>query len=112
MVVEMHHTQDLQQLLDRSNSDPVILFKHSTQCPLSAHAYDEFIRFMEQASDITSGLVLVIEDRDLSDDIESQLGVPHQSPQAILIRNGRPTWIASHRSITTQSLIEAVQRTA
>jgi bacillithiol system protein YtxJ len=109
MVVEIHHTQDLKELLDRSNSGPILIFKHSTQCSVSALAYDEFMGFMEQASEITAGLVLVIEDRDVSDEIESQLKVRHASPQAIVVRNGRSAWVASHWSITTQSLIDAVQ---
>jgi bacillithiol system protein YtxJ len=110
MVVQLHQIQDLKQLLQKSNSDPVIIFKHSTQCPVSAEAYDEFIRFTERAPGVTAGLVLVIEDRDVSNAIASTLGIRHQSPQAIVVKNGEPIWSTSHWSITADSLAEGLQK--
>ena len=89
MVVQLRKERDLEQLLERSKTNPVLIFKHSTQCPISSHAYDEFTEFAEAAEDLTCGLVLVIEDRNVSDTIAERLDVRHESPQAIVVKDGR-----------------------
>jgi bacillithiol system protein YtxJ len=108
MVIELRQDRDLEQLLERSKTNPVLIFKHSTQCPVSAHSYEEFMTFAESSTDLPCGVVLVIEDRGLSNTIEQRLNVRHESPQAILVIGGRAIWHASHWSITADSLREAV----
>ena len=108
MVVELRQDRDLEQLLEKSKTNPVLIFKHSTQCPISAHVYKEFMAFADSSGDMACGLVLVIENRALSNTIEQLLDVRHESPQAIIVKGGRATWHASHWSITADSLTEAV----
>ena len=108
MVVEVRQNQDFERLLERSKTHPVLIFKHSTQCAVSDQVYEEFSRFMESAGEITCGLVLVIESRAVSNAIASHLGVRHESPQAIVVRDGKPRWNASHWSITADALTRAV----
>src|SRR5919201_24855 len=108
MIVDLLQDRDLEQLLDKSKTDPVLIFKHSTQCPISAQAYEEFIDFAKGARDLTCGTVLVIENRILSNVIADRFGVRHQSPQALLIKDGRVVWHASHWSITSESLRDAL----
>ena len=110
MVVELRQDRDLEQLLEISQSHPVLIFKHSTQCPISRQAYDEFREFAESAGELTWGLVYVIEHRPMSDTIAKRLNVRHESPQVIVIKDGRVTWHASHLSITIGSLNEALRR--
>ena len=65
---------DLDQLLD--DPSPLLLFKHSTACPVSAHAFGEFERWL--ASDAPKprvAMVRVIEERPISREIASRLGV-------------------------------------
>jgi bacillithiol system protein YtxJ len=108
MVLEIHQQQDFERLLDKSKSDPVLIFKHSTQCPISAHAYNEFRNFAESTPTITCGVVLVIEDRTVSSLIASRLGVRHESPQAILIRDCKAEWNSSHWRVTAEALSAAI----
>jgi bacillithiol system protein YtxJ len=108
MVIPLRQDRDFEQLLERSKTNSVLIFKHSTQCPISAQAYEEFQRFTRSAGDIACGLVLVIEDRSLSNAISQRLELRHESPQAIVVKNGRVTWHASHWSITADSLLEAL----
>ena len=110
MVFEIRQNQDFEQLLERSKTDPVLLFKHSTQCSISDQAYEEFNRFRETAADLTCGLVLVIENRSVSDAIAVRLGVRHESPQAIVVKDGKPEWNASHWKITAETLSEALPK--
>ena len=108
MVTEVRKQEDFERLLERSKTHPVVIFKHSTQCAISDQVYEEFSRFLESAREVTCGVVLVIESRKLSNTIASTLGIRHESPQAILLRDGKPQWNASHWSITADALTRAV----
>jgi bacillithiol system protein YtxJ len=110
MLLELRENQDLEQLIERSRTDPVLIFKHSTQCPISSHVYEEFSRFAASSAGPTCGVLLVIENRALSDIVAARLGVRHESPQAIVIHNGKATWSASHWSITAEALAEALRK--
>ena len=108
MIFDLRQDRDLEHLVDRSKTDPVLIFKHSTQCPISTQAYEEFTGFAEGAPGLVCGAVLVIENRRLSNAIAERFGVRHESPQALLIKDGRVVWHASHWSITSESLGEAL----
>jgi bacillithiol system protein YtxJ len=108
MITELQKPEDFEQLLERSKTHPVIIFKHSTQCGISDQVYEEFRRFLDSAGNIICGLVLVIEWRAVSNAIESMLGVRHESPQAILVKDGKAKWNASHWSITFDALTRAL----
>jgi monothiol bacilliredoxin len=108
MVTELRKREDFEQLLERSKTHPAIIFKHSTQCGRSDQVYEEFTRFVERAGDVICALVLVIESRAVSDAIASALGIRHESPQAILLKDGKAKWNASHWSITTDALTRAL----
>ena len=109
MVVELRQDQDLEQLLERSKTDPVLIFKHSTQCSISSQAYEEFQQFLESVPAVPSAVVLVIENRKLSTAIAERFGVRHESPQTLLLKDGRVAWHASHWSITAESLSDALR---
>ncbi len=93
----------LEQALARSNDAPVVLFKHSTTCPISSAAY-------EQMSKVTRDVALVVVQRarDVSQEIASRTGIQHESPQAIVLRNGQAVWSASHFDITAKAVEKAV----
>lgn len=93
-------------LLEQSKEKAILVLKHSTTCPVSAHAYGEFTSFV---SPLETYLVKVIENRMVSNEIESDLGVRHESPQAFLIENGQAVWNASHWKITNKDLTKALK---
>src|SRR5438128_10407908 len=101
---QINDTNTLDQVLARSHDEPVILFKHSTTCPISASAY----RQMSQVEGVVS-LVVVQRARDISKEIESRTGVRHESPQTIVLRNGEAVWTASHFDITSEAVERAVR---
>ena len=109
MIVELQQDQDLEQFLERSKTDPVLIFKHSTQCSISGHVYQDFAEFAAGIPELGSAIVLVIENRGLSNAITERLGIRHESPQVLLIKNGLVVWHASHWSITPESLSSALR---
>jgi bacillithiol system protein YtxJ len=111
MMERLTETHQLQHMLDRSGEEPVLLFKHSTVCPVSAAAHEELMRFTEseEAKRVRVGLIYVIEDRPVSNEAAQRLEVKHESPQALLVRNGKAVWHASHWNITSEALKQAVR---
>ena len=84
-------------LTEEALPDNCYLFKHSTACPVSAAAADE-VRAM--LTDLDIYWVDVIERRPLSNWVAAEYGVPHASPQLLLIRNGEVKRAWSHSAIT------------
>ena len=111
MIIELHVKQDLEELLKRSHREPVLLFKHSTQCSRSAGVIEDFEAFEHGNPAVPFGLILVIEDRGVSDEVEDRFGIRHESPQAILIVNETPVWHASHWKITEDAIEAAIAKT-
>ena len=85
------------------------VFKHSTRCSISAEAYTQVEGFASDAPDVPIYVVLVVENRATSGVVAEKLGVPHASPQAILVADGEVAWHSSHWEITKKSLGEAWQ---
>lgn len=103
--------QELNDALERSASQPLLLFKHSTRCPISAGAHKEAEAYLNGTprEDVTYGLIYVIENRDVSNEAAERLGVKHESPQAILIKDGQAVWHTSHSKITKSALEEVLR---
>jgi len=103
---EITSVEEWKVVLEESKEQAVLLFKHSTTCPVSARAYGEFTSF---DSPVKTYLVKVIQNRAVSNEIERDLGVRHESPQAFLINKGAVVWNASHWKITSKDLGKAVE---
>ncbi|KIL75680.1 bacillithiol system redox-active protein YtxJ [Bacillus badius] len=81
--------------------------KHSTTCPVSASAFDEYQAFLNEHPDEQGYYLAVQDSRELSNYIAGEYDIIHQSPQAFLFENGRPSWHASHWKITREQLENA-----
>ncbi|HYG09381.1 MAG TPA: bacillithiol system redox-active protein YtxJ [Pyrinomonadaceae bacterium] len=98
----------LDELVARSHDAPVVLFKHSTTCPISARAHHQMAKLPTSVAGQIS-LVVVQRSRELSRRVAEQTGVRHESPQAIILRNGQAVWSASHFDITAEAVEQAVR---
>ena len=105
------HVEELEAALAESSDRPVLLFKHSRTCGISCAALDELRAHAESAPvPATYKLITVQSHRQVSNEAAARLGVRHETPQAILLRNGRPVWSASHFRITKDQLDDVLQR--
>lgn len=107
MIHECRTEADIDRLLQESHRHPALLLKHSTRCPLSSMAYREFQEFCRTANGVSCWLISVTEYRPVSAYVARQSSIRHQSPQAILFRNGEAVWDASHGAITSRRLADA-----
>src|SRR5687767_10084414 len=98
-------TKQLEDLIKQSADAPVVVFKHSTTCPVSAGAYEE----MSDVS-VPVNIVIVQEARDVSNQIEQVTDVEHHSPQVLVLRDGKAVWNASHWKVKAASVEDAVRQ--
>ena len=109
-VTHLREVADVDAAIEESRTRPVLLFKHSRSCGVSAGALDELNSHVEQADGTASyKMVTVQSHRFLSDDVAVRLGIRHETPQAILLRDGPPVWSASHFRITADVLSKQIQ---
>jgi len=107
---ELKSIEELNAALEQSRVRPVLLFKHSLTCPISARAYREFRSYLETAvPHVSYHMITVQTARAVSNEAAARLRIAHQSPQAILVRDGREVWSASHFDITAEQLEEAIR---
>jgi bacillithiol system protein YtxJ len=109
-MLQLKSMADLEELLATSGERPVVVFKHSTTCPVSARAHREWETFVagEAASKVQLAWVRVIEERPISLALAEKVNVRHESPQALVIKDGKALWNASHRGVTAAALTEAI----
>lgn len=101
--IKLTSSEKLEELFVQSNQNPVVLFKHSVTCPISLSVYQEVSKF-----DGDVNLVIVQTDRLISSAIAEKTGIRHESPQAIVLKNGEIIYSASHFDVTSEDLKKAV----
>lgn len=107
---EIGKHEDWEQVWNHSAENPVIIFKHSTTCPISAGARKEYQSFSDSSDEkVDCYIVKVIEVKDVSNRIQTDTNVKHESPQILLIHNKEVVWHTSHSKITKGSIKEAIQ---
>lgn len=107
---ELTSVADLQTALQTAKTGTTLLFKHSATCDLSAAAWEELLDFVRENNAPLNAYFCVVQTaRPVSNEIESHFQIRHESPQAIILKDGKPVWNASHRRITTQVLHEQVK---
>ncbi|MDF2156293.1 bacillithiol system redox-active protein YtxJ [Algoriphagus sp. CAU 1675] len=92
----------IEEIKELSMTQPVLIFKHSTRCSVSSMSLDRLLRNWkpEDTEKIVPYFLDLIAYRELSDRVEDEFGVPHQSPQIILIKNGVAVYDNSHFGIS------------
>jgi bacillithiol system protein YtxJ len=97
----------LDGLISDSKQKTVLVFKHSNACGISARAYRELEKLEGQVN-----LLEVQAVPDLSREVESLTGIRHETPQVILLRDGKAVWNASHFDVTVTSVSQALKSNA
>jgi bacillithiol system protein YtxJ len=94
----------LDELTALSNEKPVFIFKHSTRCSISRFALKQFENEFDLHNTIDAYFLDLITYREISNEIAARFGVPHQSPQLILIKGGKAIYDVSHSDIDAGDL--------
>ena len=100
---KIHDHAALENLLTDSTTKPVIVFKHSNACSISARAYRE----MEKVEGVN--ILEVQSARDVSQELANLTGIRHETPQVIILRDGKAVWNASHFDVKAADVMRAVE---
>lgn len=107
---EITTTEDWNQLLAGSRHQPALLFKHSNRCSLSDLALKRVLNLNTEIEAHCSMYIIdVVKKKSLSQLIADELGVRHESPQALLIYRGYLQDHASHNSIDARWIRSALE---
>lgn len=102
--------EQLAEILAASFQQPQLVFKHSTRCGISSHAK---FRLEEAADALDENFALhyldLLSFRPISNQIEADWKVVHQSPQVILLKDGNILYHTSHQGIQPNILLSKVQ---
>lgn len=99
------------QIQQESGTNPVIIFKYSNRCSVSRVALDRLERKW-RASEMThvkTYFLDLISHRRTSDKVAHQFGVPHESPQVLVIHRGAAVLDQSHFGIDYDTILEAIR---
>src|SRR5699024_3048583 len=99
---EITTVEEWDDILNKSSEKDQIILKHSTTCPVSTNALEEYEAYLQDQpnENIDYTLVKVRESRPVSNKIEEDLGVKHESPQIIYIKDKAKYWSTTHWSVT------------
>jgi len=93
-----------------SESTPVMIFKHSTRCSVSGMSLDRLLRNWKHGDEekVVPYFLDLIAFRELSNLVEREFGVPHESPQVIIIKNGAAIFDTSHFRISYPEIMNNI----
>lgn len=113
MIRPLDSIDALDMALAKSALRPAVIFKHSVTCGTSAMAMEEVRDLLDgPAFDADFYLVQVQQARVVSRAVEAQLGTRHESPQVLVVVDGRVVWHASHFRVTAAAVLAAVRHHA
>jgi len=98
--------EDLKAAVEHSYTHKIGVFKHSTSCFISKTVLRNFEKEVENHEGKTELYYLdLLARRPLSNKIAEDLGIRHESPQFIVIENGKAVNHASHQDISLSQLL-------
>jgi bacillithiol system protein YtxJ len=102
---QLESADQLEVLISTSFKTPQLIFKHSTRCSISRFVLADFIAHFGYSSNEFGAYYLdLLSYREISNAIAQRFEVHHQSPQLIVIKNGKAIAHASHEGINELQL--------
>ena len=103
--IPLHTDAQLEELRERSTQRPQVIFKHSTRCSTSQLVKSRLERASLPAT-IDFYYLDLLSYRPISNKVAETFGVYHESPQILVIRDGKCVFDESHLGITADLILE------
>jgi bacillithiol system protein YtxJ len=102
--------EQLEAIKAESQERPILIFKHSTSCPISTTSLSRMERSWkeDEAKNIKLYYLDLLRNKGLSNAVAEVFNVEHQSPQVLLIKNGESVYDESHFGISFKDIVTAV----
>ncbi|MEJ7587030.1 MAG: bacillithiol system redox-active protein YtxJ [Ferruginibacter sp.] len=97
----------LTEIKKLSESKPQVIFKHSTRCSISSVVKNRLER-TKPPGNVDFYFLDLIRNRDISNKIADEFSVYHESPQVLLIKDGKCIYDESHSGISMHEIEELV----
>ncbi|MEQ1554811.1 MAG: bacillithiol system redox-active protein YtxJ [Ferruginibacter sp.] len=97
--------QGLAEIINASEKITQAIFKHSTRCSISTMAKSRLERETAPKNVIFNYLDLITY-RNISNQIAADFNVEHESPQILIIKNGKCIYNQSHNAINMADIEE------
>lgn len=107
--IPLQDEKQLNEIVAASNNIPQVIFKHSTRCGISSMAKSRLDK-KNAPEGINFYLLDLIRFRNLSNKIASVFGISHQSPQVLVINNGKCIYNESHSGISFDEIEAATMQ--
>ena len=96
------------ELFDAVGDGPAVIYKHSNRCGTCFRALKEVRKFAGEHPDVPVFMIDVNQHRPVSNHVADHYSVRHESPQALVISEGRSVWDGSHLNVTAGALERAL----
>lgn len=107
----LNNEEQIDEIIGQSENKLIAIFKHSTRCGTSRMAFRAFKDGFDSAADEVAVYVLdILTYRAISDEVSRQFQVLHESPQLILIKEGKAVDAYSHHRISPAVLEEYIKK--
>jgi bacillithiol system protein YtxJ len=103
--IELNDESQLEQIVEQSKVQPIVIFKHSTRCSISSMAKNRLER-ETPAENLPFYYLDLLRHRPISQKIAEDFQVHHESPQILIIKNGECIYDESHNGINMQEINE------
>ena len=99
----------LEKIQEESKTKSILIFKHSSRCSISQLALDRLERKWksQETSHIKPYFLDLISFRGTSDCVAQKFDVEHESPQVLIIENGKVIYDRSHFDIDYDKILAA-----
>jgi bacillithiol system protein YtxJ len=108
--ISLNEPTQLKQIKLQSFDQPQVIFKHSTRCAISSMAKSRLER-NQFPKDVPFYFLDLIKHRNISDSIENEFNVDHESPQVLVIKNGECVYDESHSGINMDEILSQASKT-
>ncbi|TNJ42972.1 bacillithiol system redox-active protein YtxJ [Tamlana fucoidanivorans] len=106
--VPLTHLSQLEDIKERSKHKTQLLFKHSTRCGISSMVMNQFVKAYDNVYDFDLYYLDLLNYREISNEVANTFQVIHESPQLLVIANGRVVAYESHGAINEINLEQFV----
>jgi bacillithiol system protein YtxJ len=112
--MQFTHLETGEQLKQIAGANsPQVILKHNTTCSISKGVLDRLQKEGRLIDGLETIYVLdLLAHRDLSDTVAGRFGIPHRSPQLLLINDGRCVYHEWGFDISAAEIADAIRKQA
>lgn len=107
--ISLEEDAQLQKIIEESKKKPQVIFKHSTRCSTSKMVKNRLEK-NESPEGINFYYLDLIKHRNISNKIATDFNIRHESPQILVIQNGKCIYNEDHSAIMYNEIEEALMQ--